>query len=403
MRSSTLLIAAAWALAVAAPARAAGPLDLGVGSNPAGLIDGAGTAHIVFTSPGGQTYCRLPYKATACDILTALPLDGAWGDVKIFRRPADGALLVVQGSTADVTGAEHGTTWLRSSVDGGATWQGPSAIATGITRLDDSVLAADGQSVFTVASLTEGLFFQSGPFGSSEPRRINVDQKPDGSAFSPTDGGAVTQAKNGRVVVAVDGIDDTRWRSFAVGDLYDQNAWQPFPARTIRGEGSPVLATGKRGTFLLNQRQVPVQRGPHAPFAIRSYDSRRNRWRAPKAAAEDRLVFGTSTLVADGMGRLHLGWASNSGGHGACFVYARTGTRSTSWFGRSTTLFRTTVAGHDPVGPALAVGADGRGVALWGEEGTETSPPNGHVFATPLKQRQGRYRPIRDSYDRPYC
>jgi hypothetical protein len=402
MRRRTWLIAVAWALAAAAPARAAAPLDLGVGSNPAGVIDPAGTAHIVFTSPDGQTYCRLPYRASACDLLTALPLDGAWGDVKIFQRGAGGALLIVQGSTADVVGAEHGTTWLRSSVDG-ATWQGPTAVATGITRLDDSVLAADGQAVFTVSSLTEGLFFQSGPFGSSEPRRINLDQKPDGSAFSPTDGGTVTQAKNGRIVVAVDGIDDTRWRSFAAGDLYDQNAWQPFPAKTIRGEGSPDLATGKRGTFLLNQRQVPVQRGPHAPFVIRSYDSRRNRWRAAKPAGEDRLVFGTSTLEADGRGRLHLGWVSNSGGHGACFVYARTGPRSKSWFGRSTTLFRTNDAGHTPVGPALAVGADGRGVALWGEEGTETSPPNGHVFVTPLKQRRGRFRPIKDSYDRPYC
>jgi hypothetical protein len=357
MRRCTWLIAVAWALAAAAPAGAAGPVDLGVGSDPSGAIDPAGTAHIVFSSPGGQTYCRLPYKATACDVLTALPLADAWGDVKLFRRTSDGALIVVQGSTADVAGAEHGTTWMRFSVDGGATWSGPLAIGTGITRLSDSALAADGQSVFTVAEQDDGLFFQVDPLAGTQAQRINLEQKPDGGVFSSTDGGAVVQAANGRIVVAIDAIDDTRSRSWAAGDILDQNAWQPFPAKTIRGEGSPALASGKRGTFLLNQRSIPTQRGPRAPFVIRSLDTRRNRWRAAKPAAADRLVFGSSTLAADGVGRLHLGWVSNSGGHGACFVYARTGTRSKSWFGRSTTLFRTNDAGHTPVGPALAVGA----------------------------------------------
>src|SRR3954447_5172347 len=117
MRRGKWLIGSAFALAFAAPAQAA-PVDLGVGADPSAVIDSAGTAHIVYDASGGQTYCRLPRNAKACDVLTALPVADHAGRVKIFRRAADGALFIVQGSGADIDGAAHGVTWLRSSVDG---------------------------------------------------------------------------------------------------------------------------------------------------------------------------------------------------------------------------------------------------------------------------------------------
>ena len=85
----------------------------------------------------------------------------------------------------------------------------------------------------------------------------------------------------------------------------------------------------------------------------------------------------------------------------SCVVYTRTGTRASSWFGRSTTLFRTRAADHEPENVTLAAGADGRGVAVWGEPGPTVGA--GHVWATPLKQRGGRYHRIKDPYDRPDC
>src|SRR3954467_15349626 len=122
MRRGKWLIGSAFALAFAAPAQAA-PVDLGVGADPSAVIDPAGTAHIVYDASGGETYCRLPRNATACDVLTPLPLEFHDGRIRIFRRAADGALLIVQGSGADIEGAAHGVTWLRASIDGGATWQ----------------------------------------------------------------------------------------------------------------------------------------------------------------------------------------------------------------------------------------------------------------------------------------
>jgi hypothetical protein len=402
MRRRTRLIATTLALFGAAPAQAAKPIDLGLGSNPAAVVDPSGTAHIVFNSAGGQTYCRLPRNAPACDILTPLPLDQATGELRIFYRAGDRALLIVQGSTADASEAAHGTTWLRASVDGGATWQGPAPIGIGLTDLDDVALSNDGQSVLAIADDLDRLLFQLDPLTGTESRTINVNAKPDGTNAGTADDGAIVQTPQGRIVAAVDAIDDTRVRTFLGGDPFNQAAWLPFPPARVRGEGSPALAGGPRGTYLLNQRQVPAQRAPAAPFVIRSYDTRRNRWRAPKSAGADRLVFGGSTLVEDASGRLHLGWTSDAG-HSSCVVYARTGTRSRSWFGRSTTLYRATVRSAIPVGLQIAAGADGRGVAVWGQEGSGANPPDGHVLVTALKQRRGRYRPIRNSYRRPYC
>jgi hypothetical protein len=73
MGRGSWIIASALALAFAAPAQAA-PVDLGVGSDPSAAIDPAGTAHIVYDASGGETYCRLPRNAKACDVLTPLPL-----------------------------------------------------------------------------------------------------------------------------------------------------------------------------------------------------------------------------------------------------------------------------------------------------------------------------------------
>ena len=400
MRRGTRLIGGAFALAFAAPAQAA-PVDLGVGSDPSAVIDPAGTAHIVYDAAGGQTYCRLPRNATACDILTPLPVEFHDGRVKIFRRAADGALLIAQAAGADIEGAAHGVTWLRTSIDGGATWQGPAPIGTGLSRLDDLALSNDGASVFTVSEDTDSLLFQADPLTGSEARLLDLNAKPDGSHAGSAYRAEIVQTPQGTLVAAIDTITDTLWRIFGGGDLYNQAAWQPFPARKIRGEGDPDLATGPRGTYLMNSRSIAFQRRDlSAPFVIRSLDSKHARWRAPKRLAEDRAVTGSGDLAQDAKGRLHVAWADSEEGT-SCVVYARTGTRSSSWFGRSTTLFKTRSGERAPRNVTLAAGADGRGVAVWEDPGPSVNA--GHVWATPLKQRGGRYHRIRDPYDRPDC
>jgi hypothetical protein len=408
MRRRISLIATAGALLVTAtPAAAATPIDLGAGGDAAAAIDPAGTAHVVYNSPGGDTYCRLPRGAKACDITTALPLEDRSGDPQIFRRPADGMLLIVQAADSILSpGAAFGTTWVWASPDNGANWSA-APIGTGSEHISDAALAADGSAIYTVMDDTPGLIFQRAPLGPLETRTLNLSEKPDLGATGAANGTIVALA-DGRIVTAIDHVDSTGWRVFGGGDPYAQAAWQPFPAGTIRVEGNPDLATGPRGTYLMNRRAVPAQRGvtdskdPVGPFELRSLDSKRLRWRAPRAAAVDRLVFGGSHLSEDGGGRLHLVWASDGAPYeAACVVYARTSSRRSSWFGRSTTLFKTNVDAHKPLHPQVAAGADGRGIALWSEQGSSAVPA--HVWATPLRQAKGRYRPIRDSYKRHYC
>src|SRR3954470_6715757 len=401
MRRGKWLIGSAFALAFAAPAQAA-PVDLGVGADPSAVIDPAGTAHIVYDSSGGQTYCRLPRNATACDVLTALPLDQHDGRVKIFRRAADGFLVIAQASTAENPAGGYGGTWVRVSTDNGATWLAPGLIGIGLRRLDDLALANDGGSVFTVSEDTDSLFFQADPLTiGSEARTLDLAAKPDGSHAGSPYRAEIVQTPQGTLVAAIDTITDTLWRVFAGGDLYTQAAWQPFPARRLRGEGDPDLASGPRGTYLMSTRSIAFQRRDlAAPFVIRSLDAKRSRWRAPKRLAEDRAVTGSGDLAQDARGRLHVAWASSESGV-SCVVYARTGTRSSSWFGRSTTLFRTRSDEHKPEGVTLGAGADGRVVAVWGEPGPSVDA--GHVWAAPLKQRGGRYHRVRDPYDRPDC
>src|SRR5262249_12944168 len=58
-------------------ARVPVPLTIGTGENPSVLVDGAGTAHVVWNEPvPGQAdqlhYCRLPRGAAACSVSKVL-------------------------------------------------------------------------------------------------------------------------------------------------------------------------------------------------------------------------------------------------------------------------------------------------------------------------------------------
>ena len=84
-----------------------------------------------------------------------------------------------------------------------------------------------------------------------------------------------------------------------------------------------------------------------------------------------------------------------SAGAWTCVLYARTGTRRSSWFGKTTVLFRTTADARAPQSVRLGAAADGRGFALWHD--------TTNVWATPLRQAKGEYRPRANQNDRPAC
>jgi hypothetical protein len=294
MRSAIALLAPALLLPVA-PAQAANVL--GRGGSPAVALDPTGTAYIVFGANGSQTFCRLPKKAKACDILTPLPLDQSYGPIKVVRRATDGALFIFQGSTADLDDATHGVTWMRDSIDGGATWQGPFAIGTGVTHIDGSALSNDGASLWTVTDETGPVWFQQDALNGLESRRLDLNAQPDGTDHGVTGGAGIVQLPSGKVLAVIDTDDDTRWRTFTPGaDPFAQASWTPFPAKRATRDTRPQLATGKRGTYMVNQRAIAAQRNPLPPFTLRSYDEKRNRWRAGRATGEDRLVTGDVDL-----------------------------------------------------------------------------------------------------------
>jgi hypothetical protein len=186
----------------------------------------------------------------------------------------------------------------------------------------------------------------------------------------------------------------TGWRVFNGGDPLDINAW---PTRgVLTGVRGYQLASGPRGVFMLNRNGSFAQKLDDLPPAsIRSFDTKRLRWRAARGALADQQVFEESGFSQDASGRLHV-VASNAdyGGRG-CVMYARTATKK-AWFGRTTILYFTRSKGRMPSGASAEAAPDGRGFATW----TDAS---GRAWAIPLKQAKGAYRPIARGPNRPTC
>jgi hypothetical protein len=380
------------ALIAAPPASAATVVDLGAGDTPSVAVDPAGTAHIVFNSPGGETYCRLPRGAKACAAETALPLPDRTGGPLILRRPSDGVLVIVQAAPA---GGTTPTTWVRTSADGGQTWQGPTPVGTQ-SVVSSAALSVDGGGVFTLdPAAATGLTFQASPFGAVATQGVVLEKPVSGVTFGATSDARIAALPTGQLLTADETARGVNWRFFAGGNALDRAAWR---GGTLRGAARPELVSGPRGTYLLTQRGPGHQGG--GAFALRSFDAKRGRWRRSRSAVADARLFGTSSLSEDQAGRLHA-VADTSGPRLSCVVYTRTGPKRSSWFGRATTLYRTKRVRRAPQDPVVAANARGRGVAVW--QDADAARFGGHVRAVALHQRGGAYRRIGSELDRPSC
>jgi hypothetical protein len=390
-RSRLAGLTIALALVAAPPAWAATVVDLGAGDTPSVTVDPAGTAHIVFNSPGGETYCRLPRGAKACDVETPLPLDGRTGGPLILRRAADGVLVIVQAAATETSQS----TWVRYSGDGGQTWQGPVAVGTQ-GDISSAALAVDGGGVLTLDPAAHaGLTFQASPFAAFATQGVVLERPVAGVTFGASSDARIAALPTGQLLTADETKRGVNWRFFAGGNPYDRAAWR---GGTLRGAAMPELVSGPRGSYLLTQRGPGHQGG--GAFALRSFDAKRGRWRGSRDAVADTTIYGTSSLSEDPAGRLHL-VADTSGPRLSCVVYTRTGPKRSSWFGRSTTLYRTTRVRRAPQDSVVAADAKGRGVAVWQDE--DAARTGGHVRAVALHQRGGAYRRIASELDRPTC
>ena len=197
------------------------------------------------------------------------------------------------------------------------------------------------------------------PFAGPDPRVLDVDDTP----------GVPSAAKlatfpDGRMLLIHSTLEDTTgWRVFNGGDPLDINAW---PTRgVLNGVRGGQLVTGPRGVFLLHRNgSNPQKLQDLPPASIRSFDTKRLRWRAARGALADQQVFSGSDLSEDASGRLHI-VASNAdyGGLG-CVMYARTPKRG-GWFGRTTILYFTRSKARMPSGASAVAAPDGRGFATW--------------------------------------
>jgi hypothetical protein len=397
MRSLRSVFAAvAASLAIAAPAAAAPrPIDLGPGTAPSQVADPAGTAHMVFRSApdDGIVYCRLPRGARACDVRTALPIGGVAQYYDIYRR-ADGVLIAVQTVKDDSylpLDGQGGTLWASVSADNGTTFSAPAPIAGGIDDFHPAGLAPDGQSLMLMYDDAEGILLRRAPFAGQDARTLNVEDTQGTSA-----GASFAALPDGRALVAHTTLDDVvAWRLYAGGDLLDANAW---PVRgVVTGARGTWMVTGPRGVFLRTTNAYSTQYLPGAaPVELRAFDTKRLRWRKPRGAMTDQQVYNGSAVAQDAGGRLHVAvYNAGLGGLG-CIVYARTGTKSSQWFGRSTRLFLTRSKNNMPDGVAIAAGSRGSGFATW-------SDATGHAWATPLRQAKGRARTIAAGPRRQTC
>ena len=312
-----------------------------------------------------------------------------------IRLRADGAIFVV-GATdeADDDRTYRGATYLFASADRGLTWSGPSRIAINNYAFSAVSLANDGQAAFTLAYGTSVLDFQVAPFAGGETRVINLLYGDNPPNYADMD-----VLADGRIMVIFGDLEDVRWRLFGGGDVYDPAAWGA--QGLVRGMDNAELVSGPRGTYLFEHRSLAAQRtgGFSAPFGFSSLDTRRLRWRAPRTAAADRSIFGTSTAIQDARGRIHVVAETGGAGLTTCVLYTRTGpvgSRRQPWFGKTTILFRTIRDALEPSTVRVAAGADGRGFAVWDDQ-------NGDMWATPLRQARGEYRPRSNQNDRPAC
>ena len=271
------------AVLLAAPAAAA-PVDLGPGRAPDVALDALGTAHVVLETGEqgalGVDYCRLPRRATGCEVRTALPLPAGEGRPRILRR-ADGLLIVAASRNVGTSWA----TFVLISADGGTTWSAPAVVGTALWSIAAIELTPDGQALDTLhVGSTTGHELQRIPLaGPPETRTIRLED-PNWAAHPALAlvDGTTAYLRDGN------GHGPLRQRTFAGGDLYAPAAW---PARRFgpRAEFLPDAATGPRGTWLVTMnKRIPRRIRLRRLHARRARPRTRHHWAGRDARAPDR-------------------------------------------------------------------------------------------------------------------
>ena len=184
----------------------------------------------------------------------------------------------------------------------GLTWSAPSLIGLGHLRSSSSVeLALDGQSVLTLSARARSPpTSHKAPFTGGETRVLNLHgdlnphrllARPGRARRRPHPDGRRRPTRSCAGACSAAATSTTR-------TLGPRAASWPRPGRRARERPARHLPVRAR-------RSPRSARRFRAPFAFRSLDTRRLRWRAARAR-RDRSIFGSSTAIQDARGRLHV-------------------------------------------------------------------------------------------------
>ena len=336
-----LLLALTFALLIAAPAGAAGPDRPRPGPEPGGRRRRRRhRAHRLRhrRRATSTAACRAaPWPATCA---RCSPLPGADGGLAILDRP-DGTLALIRSTVAVRRRAGHARPHVparlgrpRRHLDAaGGDRQRQLPLRT------PSSSPRDGQSLLTLQLDTRAANFAQAPVH----RRPDARPQPQRRSEREHVLGRHDRARRRPRPDGQRRLLRRRWRLFGGGDVYDLNAWATRgtvrrvsdgelvdrPARDVpvraraAGQPAPAAVPGAVRVPLLRHppRALPPRPAPPAPTAASS---------------------GPRRALQDARGRLHV--VADTASAGALDVRRSTpapGTRRSSWFGRTTVLFRT--------------------------------------------------------------
>jgi hypothetical protein len=339
-----LLLTAVVLGALAAPAQAAKPVKIGLGEAPGVAVDAAGTAHIAYNNDyDGQgqpvMYCAWPRGAKTC-VPRAILNDGnsALAQPALIKAgPAPGELTIVSARRDLVS---------LYSIDGGASFAGPTAFGDG--GWFDGAFGPNGALGLTFHNSFRARALSVPADGTDAGVVLNGDFQPNSVVGYS---GALPVVVSG---AARPGIAVSSWSG--QGDVHDPATWVgPFK---IAESNDFALASGPRGLWL---GYADFNHGGDNPIIARKFNGQRfgKAHRVPVGRLGGGFVNGDMAIAQSPAGEMVAVWYRSPTDK---MMY------SASRTGKTWTPARVLATGVDlPSRIQVALGADGRGLAVWDE------------------------------------
>jgi hypothetical protein len=382
-RGAGVLAMMAAMLGAAGTAHAA-TFSVGLGVRPTVVADPDGTAHVAFAESnsaedaGAQIvrYCRIPAGASACDRTQKFVIGPSVSvGAAIVRDPGTGALHIAINEFDGPGGVQDGL-HVRTSTDGGQTWQADRLIGTGLDLgLGDAVFGPGAFRVTASDTIGAGHDVQaaalSGPATSGAANGL-LSFEGLGIQLGNVDATTVLAigretARSGRLV----------WRQFT-GNANPNVAanWTP------QKEAAAVVSGADLGSNGVAPPAVAGFEGASSideDLVVRRYDKATNAFGPPaKVADTPGGIF--PAVDVDAAANVHAFWSTGvvagTPGNGRRLVYAASVDGAT-WPSQPVVLQS---SGVGATGVRSAAGLQGVGVAVWAGGDADVSGEDDRIY-----------------------